>query len=132
MKVSIDGLADAIIKELNQYEGQVIVETKRAVEKVAEECRKDIMNNASAINGTKYAKSWKKKLVYSSAKQNRYTVYSTKYQLTHLLEYGHEKWLWGYYTGSRVGPAAHGRPHIRPAEVKAEANLINELKRKLS
>lgn len=131
MKVSIDGLADAIIKELNQYEGEVIVETKRAVEKTAEQCRKDIMNNASSIGGT-YAKSWKKKLVYSSAKENRYTVYSTKYQLTHLLEYGHEKWLWGYYTGSKVGPAANGGPHIRPAEAKAETNLINELKRKLS
>lgn len=127
MKVSIDGLADAIIKELNQYEGQVVVETKRAVEKVAEECRKDISNNASVFNGSKYAKSWKKKLVYSSAKENRYSVYSTRYQLTHLLEYGHEKWIYGYYTGGRVS----GRPHIRPAEARAEANLINELKRKL-
>lgn len=128
MKVSIDGLADAIAKELNAYEGEVVVATKRAVEKVAEECRQDISNNASVFNGSKYAKSWKKKLVYSSAKENRYTVYSTRYQLTHLLEYGHEKWTWGYYTGGTVP----GRPHIRPAEAKAEVNLVNQIKRNLS
>lgn len=128
MKVSIDGLADAIAKELSTYDAEVTVATKRAVEKVAEECRKDISNGASVFNGSKYAKSWKKKLVYSSAKENRYTIYSTRYQLTHLLEYGHEKWVWGYYTGGTVP----GRPHIRPAEAKAEVNLVNQIKRNLS
>ncbi len=127
MKVDINGLADAVINELKAYEGQVVVETKRAVEKTAEQCRKDIQSNAPQRSG-KYAKSWKKKLAYSSAKENRYVVYSTRYQLTHLLEYGHEKWIYGYYTGGRVS----AKPHIRPAEAKAETNLINELKRKLS
>lgn len=128
MKVSIDGLADAIAKELNAYDAEVTVATKRAVEKVAEQCRQDISNNATVFNGSKYAKSWKKKLSYFSAKENRYTIYSTRYQLTHLLEYGHEKWVWGYYTGGTV----HGKPHIRPAEEKAEANLITTIKRELS
>lgn len=128
MKVSIDGLADAIAKELSTYDAEVTVATKRAVEKVAEECRKDISNGASVFNGSKYAKSWKKKLSYYSAKENRYTVYSTRYQLTHLLEYGHEKWVWGTYTGGRVT----GKPHIRPAEMRAEENLINQIKRSLS
>lgn len=126
MKVAIDGLADAVMKELTAWEGEVVVETKRAVEKVAEECKRDIMANAPGDG--KYAKSWKKKLAYSSAKENRYTVYSTKYQLTHLLEYGHAKWVWGYYTGGRV----KAFPHIRPAEAKAEQSLIAEIKRRLS
>lgn len=123
MSVSIDNMADAIMKELNAWEGEVVVATKRAVEKTAEQCRQDIMANAPGDG--KYAKSWKKKLSYSSAKENRYTVYSTKYQLTHLLEYGHEKWIYGYYTGGRV----KAFPHIRPAEAAAEQNLISELRR---
>ena len=127
MKVSIDGLADAILDELKAYEGEVVVATKRAVEQTAEECRKDIQNNAPQRSG-KYAKSWKKKLAYSSAKENRYVVYSSRYQLTHLLEYGHAKWIYGYYTGGTVA----AKPHIRPAEARAEANLVNAIKRNLS
>lgn len=127
MKVSIDGLADAIMKELNAYEGEVVVATKRAVEKTAEECRQDISKNAPERTG-KYAKSWEKKLAFSSAKENRYTIYSTNYQLTHLLEYGHKKWVWGHYTGGQV-PA---KPHIRPAQEQAEKNLVAEIKRNLS
>ena len=127
MKVSIDGLAAAIEKELNTYDGQVAVATKQAVEKVAESCRKEISQNAPERTGN-YAKSWKKKLAYYSAKENRYTIYSTKYQLTHLLEYGHSKWVYGYYMGGRVS----AKPHIRPAEENAEKDLIAEIKRKLS
>lgn len=127
MSIKIDDLASAVMKELEKYEVQATAATKRAVEKTAEECRQDISNNATVFKGSKYAKSWRKKLSYYSAKENRYTVYSTKYQLTHLLEYGHEKWLWGTYTGGHVD----ARPHIRPAEEKAEQRLISEIKRTL-
>ena len=127
MNVNIDGLADAVAQVLTAYGDHCVVATKRAVEKTAEECRKDIINGATVFKGTKYAKSWRKKLAYSSAEENRYVVYSTKYQLTHLLEYGHAKWIYGYYTGGRV----QGRPHIRPAEQRAEQNLIRELKKEL-
>ena len=126
MNVSIDNLADAVMKELEAYSAEATLVTKQAVEEVAEDCKNDISNNAPGSG--KYKKSWKKKLAYSSATESRYTVYSTKYQLTHLLEYGHEKWLWGDYTGERVKAI----PHIRPAEEKAEQNLINKIKRGLS
>lgn len=128
MNVTIDGLADAISNILTEYSEEVNAATKRAVETVAEECRKDISNNATVFHGSKYAKSWRKKLSYGSAKESRYTVYSTKYQLTHLLEYGHEKWLWGHYTGEFV----NGKAHIRPAELRAEENLVQTIKRNLS
>jgi len=127
MSIKIDDLASAVMKELENYEAQATAATKRAVEKTAEECRQDISNNATVFKGSKYAGSWRKKLSYYSAKENRYTIYSTKYQLTHLLEYGHEKWLWGTYSGSRVD----ARPHIRPAEERAEQRLISEIKRTL-
>lgn len=126
MNVTVDGLADAVIKTLGEYEAQTVAQTRRAVEKTAEQCRKDIMQGAPKDSG-KYQKSWRKKLSFMNAKESRYTVYSTRYQLTHLLEYGHEKWIYGTYTGGTVS----GKPHIRPAEMKAETNLINELKRTL-
>jgi len=127
MSISVDNLAAKVMEALNDYDRQVIVATKNAVEKVAEECRKDISDNAPRDSG-KYAKSWKKKRSYYSARETRYTIYSTRYQLTHLLEYGHEKWAWGYYTGGRV-PA---KPHIRPAEERAEASLEQKIKKELT
>lgn len=126
MNVTIDGFADAIIKELDAYAGEVTVATKQAVEETAEQCRQDI--SAAAPGSGHYAQSWRKKQTFSSADENRFVVYSKKYQLTHLLEYGHKKWLWGYYTGDRVD----AKPHIRPAEEKAGKNLVNTIKRKLS
>ena len=121
--IRIDNLADAVMKELENYSDEVTVATKKAVEETAEQCRKDIMQ--AAPGSGKYAGSWRKKLEYSSAKESRYKVYSRKYQLTHLLEYGHEKWLWGYYTGHRVS----AKPHIRPAEQKAITSLVERIKR---
>lgn len=126
MSIDVNKLAEAVMKELETYDARATVAAKQAVEKVAEDCRRDIMASAPQESG-KYAKSWKKKLAYSSANEIRYTIYSTKYQLTHLLEYGHEKWLWGEYTGGRVS----GKPHIRPAEARAEESLIKELKKSL-
>ena len=127
MNISIDDLASAVIKELEAYDAQVTVATKKAVEKVAESCRKDIELHAPQNTG-KYKNSWKKKLSYYSANEARYTVYSSRYQLTHLLEYGHAKWVYGYYTGGRVS----AKPHIRPAESRAERQLVEEIKRNIS
>lgn len=126
MSISVNELANTVIRELQAYDAAATVATKRAVEKISEQCRKDISDNAPDDTG-RYAKSWKKRLSYSSATEARYTIYSTKYQLTHLLEYGHEKWLWGYYTGGRV----QAKPHIRPAETKAKDDLIKEIKKSL-
>lgn len=127
MNVKIDDLASAVMRELESYGAAATVATKRAVEKVAEDCRVDISTHAPSNTG-KYKKSWKKKLAYSSADESRYVVYSSRYQLTHLLEYGHEKWIYGYYTGGRVS----AKPHIRPAEARAEQQLVSEIKKELS
>lgn len=127
MSISVDELAAAVMKELETYSQEAELATRRVVKDVAEECRQDILNGAPSKSG-KYKRSWKKKLAYSSATQERYLVYSSRYQLTHLLEYGHEKWLWGEYTAEKV----QGKPHIRPAEARAEEKLISAIKKELS
>lgn len=131
MSISVDELAAAVMKELETYSQEAELATRRVVKDVAEECRQNIMNGApsgSGENSGKYKRSWKKKLAYSSATQERYVIYSSRYQLTHLLEHGHEKWLWGEYTAETV----KGKPHIRPAEARAEEKLISAIKKELS
>lgn len=123
MNVSIDQLADAVMQELKNYDLQSTAKAKEAVRKVTKQCRDDIAANAPGQGH--YAKSWRTKEEYNSATELRMRVYSTKYQLTHLLEHGHEKWVWGYYTGEKVDP----KPHIRPAEARAEDALMKELKK---
>lgn len=123
MNVSVDNFADAIMKELEKYSTEAIRDTKQAVEETAQECLEEISQNAPGDG--KYKKSWKKKQARLTATESEITVYSTKYQLTHLLEYGHEKWLWGNYTGDRV----RAFPHIRPAEEKAKQKLVERIKK---
>ena len=123
MNVSVDNFADAIMKELENYSTEAIRDTKQAVEETAQECLEEISQNAPGDG--KYKKSWKKKQARLTATESEITVYSTKYQLTHLLEYGHEKWLWGNYTGDRV----RAFPHIRPAEEKAKQKLVERIKK---
>lgn len=131
---TIDSLSSAVMEALYEYGDFVAVVAKDAAEDVAEQCRQEIAANSprSAGDGGKnghYADTWKKVEKYRSATESRWMVYNSKhYQLTHLLEHGHEKWTWGYYTGGIV-PA---KPHIRPAEAHAEENLINTIKRNLS
>ena len=123
MNVSVDNFADAIMKELENYSTEAIRDTKQAVEETAQECLEEISQNAPGDG--KYKKSWKKKQARLTATESEITVYSTKYQLTHLLEYGHEKWLWGNYTVDRV----RAFPHIRPAEEKAKQKLVERIKK---
>lgn len=133
-EVNLGSFADALIDVLQEYNDEVIVASKEAVEEVSEECRQEITRNSPRGEGDggkngHYADDWKKKIIFQSGDEIVYTVYNKRhYQLTHLLEYGHEKWLWGNYTGGRVKPI----PHIRPAEANAEKNLVKAIERKLS
>ena len=56
-KVSIDGLADAIMTELNEYKDLSTEDMKKDVRKAAQTVKKDIQANAPRKSG-KYAKSW--------------------------------------------------------------------------
>lgn len=123
-KVSVDKLADAIMKELEGYSKEVDQGTKEIVKEVATDCAKEVKQNAaSAFGGGKYSRGWRSKVVYETSTDIRCTVHnSTNWQLAHLLEFGHKKWLWGKETGGYVS----GRSHIRPAEEHAEEKLINK------
>ena len=123
MFTDVDDLEKAIMDELWAYSEEVTAQLKTDVNQVAKECVRDIKNNAPKLSGD-YKKSWKLKTIYESKDDIRIVIHSPKhYRLTHLLEHGHAK-----VGGGRV----EGKPHIGPAEQKAEEKLIKKVKVSIS
>ena len=121
-KVSIDGLADAIMTELNEYKDLSTEDMKKDVRKAAQTVKKDIQANAPRKSG-KYAKSWSVKTDKETNETLVLVVHSkTKYQLAHLLEKGHAK---------RGGGRTAAHPHIAPAEEHGMEELENSIRRDL-
>ena len=121
-RVRIDQLADEIMKGLKEYADLATDEMKAAVKDAGKLAKEEIAETAPKDTG-KYAKSWTSKVTAESSDNIKVTVYSPKkYQLAHLLEHGHAK---------RGGGRTKARPHIAPAEEKAEKKLEEDIKRAL-
>ncbi|MCH4007667.1 MAG: HK97 gp10 family phage protein [Eubacterium sp.] len=119
-KVTVDGLADAINKELKEYAKSTSESVKDAVKKTGKSVRKDISDAAPKRTGA-YAKSWSVKTTKETSTSLQVTVYSrNRYQLAHLLEHGHAK---------RGGGRVAARPHIAPAEERGEKQLENMIRK---
>ena len=120
--VSINDMDDVIMKELEQYAKLATDDMKDAVKNTAKSVKKDIESSAPVLTG-RYKKSWAVKNINENANSIDIAVHSrNRYQLTHLLEYGHAK---------RGGGRVAGKPHIAPAEVKGKQDLINAIEEKL-
>ena len=121
--VSIDGLADAVMEELTEYNKLAGETMKKAVTKAGQTVRKEIQAGAPVRTG-KYAKSWRTKKTRESSTRLEVTVYSpSRYMLAHLLEHGHAK---------RNGGRTRAFPHIAPAEERGEKQLEADIIRGLS
>ena len=121
--VSIDGLADAVMEELTEYNNLAQETMKKAVTKAGQTDRKEIRGGAPVKTG-KYAKSWTTKKTKESSTRLEVTVYSpSRYMLAHLLEHGHAK---------RNGGRTRAFPHIAPAEEAGEKQLEADIIRGLS
>lgn len=121
-RVTIDGMAAAIMEGLQEYADLATDDMKKAVKKAGTAVRKDIQANAPSDTGA-YAKSWSVKNTKETANSLELTVYSrNRYQLAHLLEHGHAK---------RGGGRVAGKVHIAPAEEKAVTVLEQEIEKAL-
>ena len=120
-RVSVDGLADAVIKGLEEYAEMSTDGMKAAVKKASKQCKSDISSGAPVRTG-RYAKSWRTKVTEESSNSLTVTVYSSVPGLPHLLEHGHAK---------RGGGRVAGRTHIAPAEEAAGELLEDEIKKAL-
>lgn len=121
-KVKIDELADAVMKELDEYADVIDADMRKAVTKAGQTVRKDISANAPKRHGD-YAKSWSTKKTRQTARSLEVTVYSrNRYQLAHLLEHGHAK---------RNGGRTRAQVHIAPAEEKGIRQLEEDIIRSI-
>jgi Bacteriophage protein of unknown function (DUF646). len=120
--VSIDNMDDVIMKELEKYANLATDDMKDAVKDTAKSIKSDIEGSAPVLTG-RYKKSWKIKKIRENANSLDVLIHSSnRYQLTHLLEFGHAK---------RGGGRVAGKPHIEPAAEKGEQDLIKAIEEKL-
>lgn len=119
-KVTIDNLSKAVMEELENYKDLTTTQIKSAVKKTDQTVRKEIANTAPQRSG-KYAKSWRVKTTRETDHSLVVVIHSpTRYQLAHLLEFGHAK---------RGGGRTKAFPHIERAEnvgMKQFEDMIEE------
>ena len=120
-RVTVDGLADAVMKGLEEYAELATDDMKKAVKDAGKFCKEEVSANAPVRTG-KYAKSWKSKTTSENANAIEVTVYSSVPGLPHLLEHGHAK---------RGGGRVRAIPHIAPAEEAAEEKLLKDIEKAL-
>ena len=121
-KVKIEGLADAVMEGLMEYNDLAADTVKKAVKDAGKTVRDEIRQNAPERTG-RYAKSWRTKTTKESSQSLEITVYSpTRYMIAHLLEHGHAK---------RNGGRVAARVHIAPAEQNGIEELEIEIGRTL-
>ena len=121
-RVTVDGLADAVMEGLREYAALAADDMKKAVREAGKTVKQEISATAPRDTGA-YSKSWAIKSVKETSDSLEVVVHSRKrYRLTHLLEHGHAK---------RGGGRVAGRPHIAPAEQKGIEQLEREIERSL-
>lgn len=120
-RVTVDGLADAVMKGLEEYAELATDDMKKAVKDAGKFCKEQVSSGAPVRTG-KYAKSWKSKTTSENANAIEVTVYSSVPGLPHLLEHGHAK---------RGGGRVRAIPHIAPAEEAAEEKLLKDIEKAL-
>ena len=117
-RVRIDQMAHVIMEGLQEYADLATDDMKAAVKKAGNEAKKDIQANAPVKTGA-YKKSWAVKTTKETSNAMEVVVHSTnRYQLAHLLEFGHAK---------RNGGRTRAFPHIAPAEQRAAELLEKEV-----
>lgn len=121
-RIRIDQLASEVMAGLTEYADLATEDMKKAVKKAGATVRKEIQANAPKDTGD-YAKSWSVKNMKETANSLEVAVHSrNRYQLAHLLEFGHAK---------RGGGRVPGKVHIAPAEEKGVRELEQEIQKAL-
>lgn len=116
MKDFTSQLTDA----LKEYSLSCDDQIQEALESVAKQAQKRL-SASSPVRTGKYSKSWKVKME-RRAGYCKVHIHSARYQLTHLLEFGHR--VRGGYSAAR--------PHIAAVEKWAKAEAEKRIKEVLS
>lgn len=117
-RIKVDELVRVVMEGLQEYTDLATEDMKAAVKKAGNEAKKDIQANAPEDTGA-YKKSWAVKTTKETSNAMEVTVHSrNRYQLAHLLEFGHAK---------RGGGRTRAFSHIAPAEQRAAELLEREV-----
>lgn len=121
-KTTVDKLADAVQKVLQEYAEDATTATKEVVQRVAKEGAKAVKKSAAGAYGSgRYSRGWT-----STVEETRLgatgVIYNKTPGLPHLLEKGHAK---------RNGGRVPGRPHIAPVEEEIVKDFPKELEERL-
>lgn len=120
--VSAGSLADAIMDSLREYSSLAADEMKEAVREAGNTVRDEIREKAPKDTGI-YAKSWTVKKQRETSSSLSLTIHSrNRYQLAHLLEFGHAK---------RGGGRVSAKPHIADAEAAGIRQLEEDIRKAL-
>lgn len=124
----MDEFQGAVTEILSKYSDDVMENVDEAVREVANDSRDELKVAGSFKNRSgKYRKGWK-----VTFEEKRYgisaIVHNKVYMLTHLLESGHAKFLWGRETGEEV----QAFPHIEAVNEEAQQKLEEEIRRRVS
>lgn len=118
--IQVDQLSKEVYEILQQFEHGVETALDTASNEVAKKAVKKLKSASPVGRGTwggHYAKKWKVKKV-----NGHLVIYNEKYQLTHLLEHGHDV----VSKGKVIGHVS-GQPHIKPVEEWVQEELPKEL-----
>lgn len=119
-KVSLNNFASEVTKITKEYLEEVEDETEKAVMETAFEARDELKVAGSFKDGKKarYRKGWT--ITFNQKRLNiEAIVHNSDYQLTHLLEFGHQLVIGGRNVGE-----VRAFPHI--ADVNDEAQRMLE------
>ena len=123
-------LSSAVDELLKEYGDDVWAVMGDAINDTVNEAVSDLhaVNSFSPKGSPKgdYSKSWTSEQKMTSRYSKVDIVYNEDhYRLTHLLESGHSKVLWGRKTGERVS----AYPHIAPINDKAQESVIRKVEK---
>lgn len=129
VKIAPEALATTVQQILQEVPHTV----ETVVDKVADEVAKEAVNKLKGTSpkgqgkGGHYADAWAKK----KDKAKKVTVYNKQYQLTHLLENGHEIVIHGHATGKQTKAIKHIKPVEEWVKTEFEEKLKEEIKKEL-
>lgn len=119
--IEIDDLADIIARELSQYNDSINAVMDEENLKLAKQLTADLKNDSSIpkskAENKHYRDSFYMKKYGTKSKKRGYVIANKKYQLTHLLEKGHD---YVGRDGIRKLGAARAFPHWEQANKKVQ------------
>lgn len=127
-RVSVDDFTGAITKEIQFLSDAILEEVKDVIREEAKGARNQLkVEGDFKSRSGNYRKGWK--ITYDEGRYSLTAIVHNKaYPLTHLLESGHAKVLWGRDTGETV----RAFPHIEKVNEEVQEKLLQELGRRLN